>query len=62
MLLMTIFDSLLGVASVCEIKQRKILGERHLPKLATSTLKFHKEFHQKEEKRFAIYYGLIGEQ
>ena len=38
MLLMTIVDSLLGVASVCEIKQRKILGEMHLPNLATSTL------------------------
>ena len=37
MLLMTIVDSLLGVASVCEIKQRKILGEMHLPNLATST-------------------------
>ena len=38
MLLMTIVDSLLGVASVCEIKQRKILGEMHLPNLATSTI------------------------
>ena len=37
MLLMTIVDSLLGVASVCEIKRRKILAKTHLPNLATST-------------------------
>ena len=56
MLLMTIVDSLLGVASVCKIKQKKILGERHLPNLATSTLVL--EFHKQTKTWYEDLYSL----